>query len=84
MATSLPTSSTHGASSVELGRLQRGEISLDDYLDLKADKAVAHLRGLVSERQLRVIRDMVRENLENDPVSVALIQRATGQAPSPT
>lgn len=62
-----------------LARLKNGEISLAEYLDAKADQAVAHLRGLVPEAQLRTIRELVREQLETDPVCTALVQRAIGQ-----
>lgn len=64
-----------------LAQLKAGEITLDAYLDAKADKAVLHLQGLVPAGRLRMIRELLREQLETDPVCVRLVQRVTGQAP---
>jgi hypothetical protein len=65
----------------ELNRLRRGEITLDDYLDFRADESVRILAGRVPAERLRMIRDMNRALLAEDPVLVAQIERLTGLKP---
>jgi len=64
-----------------LGRLRRGEMTLDAYLDLRADESVRPLIGLVEPTRLRVIRDVLREELTMDPVLVEMVRGATGRDP---
>ncbi len=61
----------------DLDRLERGELSLDEYLDVRAEQAVAHLQQL-SPEQLQIIKSQVVEQLKNDPALMRLVQRATG------
>jgi hypothetical protein len=58
-----------------LERLRAGEISLDQYLDDRVAAAAAHLRGRVSEEQLKAACEVLREQLLADPVMVELVQR---------
>ena len=61
-----------------LGQLQRGEISVDQYLDTRVDHAVEHLQGTLSAEQLDFVKSTLREQLSADPVLVELVRRATG------
>ncbi len=66
----------------ELDRLQSGEISLDDYLQTRADKAVAHLESVVPAEQLELIKEQLVNQMKQDPSVAALVQRATGVLPT--
>jgi hypothetical protein len=70
------------AGSDELGRLQRGELALDEYLDQRSAEAVRHLEGKLPADQLAFVQQTLREQLASDPVLVELVQRATGKLPS--
>jgi hypothetical protein len=63
----------------ELGRLQRGELALDEYLDRRSAEAVRHLQGKLPAEQLEFVQQTLREQLASDPVLVELVQRATGK-----
>ena len=66
--------------SAELSSLQRGELSLDQYLDGRVDEATSHLAGKLSPEQLDFVKQSLREQMATDPVLVELVQRATGSA----
>jgi hypothetical protein len=67
----------------ELGRLERGEIGLETYLDGKVSEATQHLAGKLSPDQLAFIRETLRGELASDPVLVELVRRTTGKSPEP-
>jgi hypothetical protein len=79
-ATAEPSGSTP---SLALQKLQSGEIGLDEYLDDRAELAIAHLKGTMPEEQLGVVRDLIRERLRSDPVTVELVRQATHLEPQP-
>jgi hypothetical protein len=64
--------------------LQRGEIDLAHYLDLRVADAVGPYVGKVPEAQLDFIKDSLRDALASDPVVVELVRRTTGAVPSVT
>lgn len=64
-----------------LGQLERGQIQLDQYLDLRVQEATAHLEGKLAPEQLDFIKQSLREQLATDPVLAELVQRATGKSP---
>ncbi|MCB9588107.1 MAG: hypothetical protein H6718_22055 [Polyangiaceae bacterium] len=64
-----------------LGRLEAGEISIDQYLDTRVQEAVSHLEGKLPADQLDFVRQSLRQELETDPVLVELVRRATGVSP---
>jgi hypothetical protein len=64
-----------------LEQVQRGEIRLDAYLDVRVANAVGHLEGKLSPEQLEFVKDELREQLRSDPVLIELVRRATGQSP---
>lgn len=66
-----------------LQRVQRGEMTLDEYLDERTERALDHVRGKVSAQILETVRATVREQLQTDPILIELVRRATGRTPSP-
>ena len=66
--------------SAALSGLQRGELSLDQYLDGRVSDATSHLVGKLSPDQLEFVRQSLREQLATDPVLVELVQRTTGSS----
>jgi hypothetical protein len=69
------------AGSEALGQLQRGELSLPQYLDVTVQHAVQHLEGKLSSEQLGFVRSELRRQLETDPTLQELVRRTTGQLP---
>lgn len=83
----LSTESTEGAERADgaelLERVQRGEVHLDAYLDVRVNDAVGHLQGKLSPEQLEFVKEELREQLRSDPVLIDLVRGATGQSPEP-
>lgn len=73
--------SSPAAGSDALGRLERGEISLDQYLDGLVSSGTAHLEGRLPAAELDFVRETLREQVKTDPVLVELVRRATGASP---
>ncbi|HKY34604.1 MAG TPA: hypothetical protein VJN18_01585 [Polyangiaceae bacterium] len=69
--------------SEELRQLQRGTLTVSEYLDAHAERAVAHLRGQVSMRRLEVIKSVLREQMTTSPGLVELLRRAGVELPPP-
>jgi hypothetical protein len=72
-----------GKVSAALAKLQRGELSLDQYLDGRVDDAVSHLVGKLSPDQLEFVKQSLRDQIATDPVLVELVHRTTGSVPAP-
>lgn len=68
--------------SAALSSLQRGELTLDQYLDGRVKDATSHLVGKLSAEQLTFVQQSLREQLVSDPVLVELVQRTTGSSPA--
>ncbi|HYQ46148.1 MAG TPA: hypothetical protein VER11_29460 [Polyangiaceae bacterium] len=79
-----PSASTApgGKVSAALASLQRGELSLDQYLDGRVDDATSHLVGKLSPDQLEFVKQSLRDQMATDPVLVELVQRTTGSVPA--
>lgn len=76
------TSETEGAAAPSaLERLGRGEITLDQYLDVRVSDAVRHLEGRMPAEQMEFLRAALRDSLASDPVLAELVRRATGSVP---
>jgi len=58
--------------------LERGELSVEQYLDARVEVAVAPLVSKLSPEQLEFVRGELRTSLETDPVLVELVQKTTG------
>jgi hypothetical protein len=71
-----------GQVSAALSSLQRGELSLDQYLDGRVSDATSHLVGKLSPEQLEFVKQSLREQMSTDPVLVELVRRTTGSAPA--
>lgn len=80
----LPESIDRSDGAELLEQVQRGEIQLDAYLDIRVTDAVGHLEGRLSPEQLEFVKDELREQLRSDPVLIELVRRATGQSPEPS
>jgi hypothetical protein len=76
---SAPASAGSRVSSA-LSSVQRGELSVDQYLDGRVTDATSHLVGKLSPDQLEFVKQSLREQLATDPVLVELVQRTTGTA----
>jgi hypothetical protein len=70
-----------GGGSAPLEQLRRGEITLDAYLDFRADESVKHLTKRVPASRLRMLRDTARELLASDPVLLRMLRNITGMDP---
>lgn len=68
--------------SEELEALNRGDITLDEYLDRKVDRALGHWQSRMSPVKLAALREAIRVQLATHPVSAELVRRATGQDPN--
>jgi hypothetical protein len=75
-----PESVAPAEGSDALGRLQRGEIDLDQYLDTRVETAIQHLEGRLPAEQIEFVKTTLREQLAADPVLSELVRRATGAA----
>jgi hypothetical protein len=65
----------------DLARLERGEISVDAYLDARVGAATKHFEGRLPRAELEFVRRTLRAELESDPVLVELVRRITSQTP---
>lgn len=70
------------AGSEALDQLTRGELTLNEYVDLRVAEATVHLDGKLPTEQLEFVRDSLREQLGTDPVLVELVRRSTGSVPA--
>jgi len=77
-----PTGAAGGKLSAALASLQRGELSLDQYLDGRVSDATSHLVGKLSPDQLEFVKQSLRDQMATDPVLIELVQRTTGAAPA--
>jgi hypothetical protein len=76
-AAEAPGSSAAGGSDA-FQALERGEISVEQYLDARVESAVAPLLSRLSPDQLEFVRGELRSALETDPVLVELVRKTTG------
>jgi hypothetical protein len=68
--------------SAALRQLNRGELSLDEYLEYRVEDAVAHLKDTVSAEQLDFVREVLRQELRSDPALREMLRQVTGREPS--
>jgi hypothetical protein len=60
-----------------VGQLESGQLSHEQYLDIRADQAVHHLVGRLPAEQVDLIRTTLRERLSTDPLLISMARRAT-------
>jgi len=75
-----PARSGHDASDA-LGRLKRGEITLDAYLDECVEAAIAHLESQLDEDALESVRESIRAAARMDPLVMDVVERITRRDP---
>jgi hypothetical protein len=75
-----PARSGHDPSDA-LGRLKRGEISLDAYLDELVEGAIAHLKSQLDEDALESVRESIRAAARMDPLVMDVVERITRRDP---
>lgn len=63
--------------SPELSALQRGELSVEEYLDQQVQSAAQHLEARLPPEQLAFVKESLRASLETDPVLMELVRRVT-------
>ena len=81
-APAAPSTTAGAEASDAFQALERGELSVDQYLDARVESAVAPLLPRLSPEQLEFVRGELRNALETDPVLVALVRKTTGAARS--
>lgn len=69
-------SATVASGQSEHALFRSGKIGLDEYMDMTVDRAVAHLQGAVSAQRLQLMRQVLREQLVQDPHLVELLEQA--------
>jgi hypothetical protein len=62
-------------------RFDRGEITVDEYLEALVGDAVALASGKLSEDRVEWLRGMLRAQLLTDPVLRERVRQATGREP---
>lgn len=67
-----------GGGSAPLEQLRRGEVTLDAYLDFRADESVKYLAKTLPAAHVRLLRDAAREMLSSDPVLIRMLRGVTG------
>ena len=78
------TDAEDDAEHVELLRkLRDGEISREEYFDTTVERGLDHLRGRLSAKQLQVVRETVRGEVESSPVLVKMLGDALESLPKP-
>jgi hypothetical protein len=65
-----------------LSQLERGEISVDTYVQARVDQALQAFEGRMAPEQLKLVRDALAEQMQTDPVVIELVRRATAGAPA--
>ena len=76
-----PQAATEVAASGPLAALERGELTVEQYLTARVDEAVAPFAERLAPEQLEFMRASLRAALATDPVLVELARRATGVTP---
>jgi hypothetical protein len=68
----------------DLDRVASGELSVEQYLDARVERATGHLANALSPDQLAAVQEELREQLATDPMLQRLVQRTLGAtAPEP-
>ena len=61
-------------------RVRQGQLSLDEYLDLRVHEATGHLEGKLGPGDLARVQQTLRTQLAQDPWLHDLMTRATGHS----
>ncbi len=60
-------------------QLALGQVTQEQYLDMKAEQAVAHLVGRLPTDQIELIRATLRDQLSDDPMFARLLRQVTSE-----
>lgn len=72
-------SGTVASGESEQALLQAGKISVEEFIEMSIDRALAHLEGQLDEERLELMREVLRAQLEQDPhLSSLVAQSAAG------
>ena len=71
------------APSGELHRYQRGEITEAEYLQGRIEDATTHLKGRVSPERLAMLKEVIAQRLETDPLLLEARARLLNTANRP-
>lgn len=77
-----PSAPSAPAGSEAFLALERGELTVEQYLQARVESAVGPLVSKLSPEQLEFVRGELRSALETDPVLVELVRKSTGRASS--
>jgi hypothetical protein len=69
------------AESAALAQLRRGELTLDQYLDILVERNVQHIQSRVPAERLAAIKEVLREALVTNPGLVEVVRSLTGCEP---
>ena len=75
-AAGMDESGTVASGESEQALLAAGKITLDEFMDMSVDRALAHLDGQISSERMKMMREILRSQLEQDPHLSSLVQRA--------
>jgi hypothetical protein len=68
------------ATSADLAALERGEISVAEYLERCVDRAIAPFRDKLTADQLETLREVMQEHVADDPVVAQTLRRLTARS----
>ncbi len=66
----------------ELAQLQRGELTVEQYLDARVQDATRHIVDSLPADHLDFVRKTLRAQLESDPVLTELLRQTIGRRPT--
>lgn len=69
--------------SERLERLRSGKLSLNEFLGMHVEDAIAPIKGLIHESDVELVRAVLRERLGSDPAFARLIGWITGKPSDP-
>jgi len=70
-----------GEPSASAARFERGELTIDEYLETLVDEALAVVGGKLPADRVEWLRGMLRDQLLSDPVLRERVRQATGREP---
>ena len=78
-----PSSEERSGPSEELLRYRRGEITEAEYLAGRIEEATTHLKGRVSPERLAMLKEVITQRLETDPLLCEARARLLGPDAEP-
>lgn len=75
-ASELDGSGVAESGSSDRAQFLAGQMTRDEFLDLQVERATKHLEGTMAESRLTTLREMLRLQLELDPVLAGLASRS--------